>query len=408
MVIKQGPICMHPIVNTEMKIKRGIALIIVLFFFIGNVSSKITISDQANFSLITCAPGTEVYSLFGHSALRLQDESKGVDVVFNYGLFSFQSENFYWNFSRGYTDYLLGVQRYNDFIQEYVFEDRTVLQQQLNLTENQKQALLDLLLTNLEPENRIYRYNYFTNNCASKLRDILQDCAGNALNYYSPPTYKTTYRKVVRRYLKPYAWTWLGTDVCLGSPADKAITFWETMFLPDYLSEGFAKSQLNNSLLVKSSEKLNDGSDPVFNTPTLLRPFWVLMYLFLFFYVLGYLERKKGINLQYLDFGLYLFIGLAGIIISFFSFFSVHPTVYPNFNLLWAFPFHLLFSFSLLKNPNAQWKNKYRKVFAALLLIVIVLHSFQVQYFNYSLFPLFGIILLRSRFSFINVFYTFR
>lgn len=381
-----------------------IALVLVLFFLSGKINAMIDVTDSTSFSIITCAPGTEVYSLFGHSAIRLQDNQQQIDLVFNYGLFSFQSENFYWNFSRGYTDYLLGVQRYPNFIQEYIAEDRTVREQVLNLTKADKQKLLRLLMTNLEPENRVYRYNYFTNNCATKIRDILQEIVkgeGNALKYYSPNDFKTTYRKIVRTYLKPYAWTWLGTDVCLGLPADYTIYFWETMFLPDFLHDGFSKSTLRNDSFVSVSHTLNNGNDPVADTPMFLTPVWMFS-VFLFIYLmLTYLENKKHFNMKYFDFSLYFLLGLAGIVIGFFSFISVHPTVYPNLNLLWAFPLHILFSFFLLRNPNVCWKNIYRMVFGGLIVALFLFHFTQIQYINYSLFPLFGIVLLRSRFTFI-------
>lgn len=378
-------------------ILRRIALIIVLFFFVKNADALVEVSNQTNFSLITCSPGTEVYSLFGHSAIRLEDKSQDIDIVFNYGLFSFESENFYWNFSRGYTDYLLGVQRFNNFIQEYISQDRTVLQQNLNLNLEQKQQLIDLLMTNLQPENRVYRYNYFTNNCATKLRDIVLECAPKDVDFYTPVQFNTSYREVVRPYLKPYAWTWLGTDVCLGMPADYEIHYWETMFLPDYLSEGFSKSNINDAGLVKSELKLNNGSDPVLQTPLLLTPVWMFTYLFLGLLILTIIEFKRGVNLKYVDFCLYLFIGLAGIVISFFSFISVHPTVYPNLNLLWAVPFHVIFAFFLLKNSNKTWKLLYRKLFGGLVILVFAIHLFEIQYINYSLFPVFGSILLRSK-----------
>ena len=132
-------------------------------------------NDSIRLSLLTCAPGEEIYSLFGHTAIRYENPSQGIDAVFNYGLFSFNTPNFIFRFSLGETDYQLGVTDYEHFAAEYAFYGRSVWQQTLNLTDEEKTKLIQLLQENYRPENRVYRYNFFYDNCATRPRDKIEE-----------------------------------------------------------------------------------------------------------------------------------------------------------------------------------------------------------------------------------------
>ena len=184
-------------------------------------------NDSIRLSLLTCAPGEEIYSLFGHTAIRYENPSQGIDVVFNYGLFSFNTPNFIFRFSLGETDYQLGVTDYEHFAAEYAFYGRSVWQQTLNLTDEEKTKLIQLLQENYRPENRIYRYNFFYDNCATRPRDKVEESlqkSGSQLlfsNTYTENNETKSYRDIVHQYTKGHPWAQFGIDFCIGSQADR-------------------------------------------------------------------------------------------------------------------------------------------------------------------------------------------
>lgn len=158
-----------------------IIALILLFFFLGqSVRGQ---EDNIKVSLMTCAPGTEIYALFGHTALRYEDKARGEDWVFNYGMFSFNTPHFIYRFVKGETDYELGVTRYPYFEGSYAMRGSSVYQQTLNLTISEKQELRRLLEENYLPENRVYRYNFFYDNCTTRARDVIERCIEGKVVY---------------------------------------------------------------------------------------------------------------------------------------------------------------------------------------------------------------------------------
>ena len=154
------------------QIKR---LLVVVFVALAFNGLAFQLSDQAKVSIITCSPGNEMYSVYGHSAIRVNDPRLNYDVAFNYGIFDFSSPNFLYRFCAGQTDYLLGAYRFDTFLNEYQQDKRSVFEQELNLTAKEKQAVVDFLVWNAQPENRVYRYNFFFDNCATRVRDVIAD-----------------------------------------------------------------------------------------------------------------------------------------------------------------------------------------------------------------------------------------
>ena len=192
--------------------------------------------DSVKVSLLTCAPGTEIYALFGHTALRYEDPAHGQDIVFNYGIFDFNTPNFIFRFVKGETDYKLGVAPYESFEWQYAMRGSSVYQQTLNLTSAEKQKLWDLLEENYRPENRVYRYNFFYDNCTTRARDRFEECIDGKVTY---PEGKEglSFRDIVHQYTKGHEWDELGIDMCLGSEADVPIDARKQMFAPFYLLE---------------------------------------------------------------------------------------------------------------------------------------------------------------------------
>ena len=190
-------------------------------------------NDSIRLSLLTCAPGEEIYSLFGHTAIRYEDPVNGIDAVFNYGLFSFNTPNFILRFSLGETDYQLGATDYAHFAAEYAFDGRSVWQQTLNLSKEEKAELIRLLQENYLHENRVYRYNFFYDNCATRPRDKIEESIDGKVIYPAEPQDGSlSFRDIVHQYCKGHPWARFGIDLCIGSEADRPITQRQMMFAP--------------------------------------------------------------------------------------------------------------------------------------------------------------------------------
>ncbi len=196
-------------------------------------------------SLLTCSPGDELYSSFGHSAIRVrQVEPAGQDVVFNYGTFDFSAPNFYGKFVMGrLDDYYLSVTTFPGFLREYDYFQRDVREQILDLNEAQQQRLVQYLWTEADPSNRFYSYEFFFNNCATKIRDAFEASLGDQLVWDGTvkPEEKT-FRSLIDEYVYPLPWADFGIDLALGSVIDKDATEREEQFLPDYMEAAFAKA----------------------------------------------------------------------------------------------------------------------------------------------------------------------
>ena len=234
-------------------------------------------NDSIRLSLLTCAPGEVIYTLFGHTAIRYENPSQGIDVVFNYGLFSFDIPNFALRFSLGETDYRLGVIDYPHFAGEYAYFGRSVWQQTLNLNNEEKAELIRLLQENYRPENRIYRYNFFYDNCATRPRDLIEKSIDGTLQYADDMTDTDSgisFRDLLHKYSKGHPWSRFGMDLCMGSQADKTINRRLMMFVPFYVQEYFNQARIVNKegetrplvlneekIIVTGSEEAEQPSD---------------------------------------------------------------------------------------------------------------------------------------------------
>ena len=211
---------------------------------------KRVIPDSIRISLLTCASGEEIYSLFGHTAIRYENYTRGIDAVFNYGIFNFNAPNFILRFALGETDYQLGVTDYERFAAEYYYLERDVWQQELNLTPAEKKKLVALLEENYRPENRVYRYNFFYDNCATRPRDLIEKSIDGTLQYADNMTDTntgTSFRDLLHKYSKGHPWSRFGMDLCMGSQADKPISRRLMMFVPFYVQDYFNTARIIGS-----------------------------------------------------------------------------------------------------------------------------------------------------------------
>jgi len=346
-------------------------------------------------SLLTCTPGQELYSTFGHSALRVTDSSAGTDIIYNYGTFDFNDPAFYSKFVRGKLLYFVSVDKFEKFLEEYKYEQRGIIEQVLNLSCLEKEKLFGALQENAREENKYYKYDFVYDNCTTRLRDIVPKNTNGPVTIKNIlPRNGVTFRNLIHEYLdKSYQyWSKLGIDILLGSPIDKKISNSEAMFLPDYLLKGFDNATLNKKPLVsEKTEILKPALQP--NKTPLLSPFAVFAILFLGVAVLSFFKNTKKF-FSVFDFILFFFSGVMGILILFMWFGTDHPECRNNFNLAWAFPAHFVIVFFIYKKWN--WLRHYFLFNSILLLLLLVLWTWVPQEMNNALIPVVCLLLLRS------------
>lgn len=351
--------------------------------------------DSIRFSLLTCGAGEEIYSLFGHTAIRYENFTRGIDAVFNYGIFSFNTPNFILRFTLGETDYQLGVTSYKQFAYEYTWTGRDVWQQTLNLNAEEKKKLLALLEENYLPQNRIYRYSFFYDNCATRPRDQIERAVQGTLEYADDMTSFQTgisFRDIVHQYTIGHSWARFGIDLCLGSQADKDITRRQMMFAPFYLKDFLAKAQLKNAQgmerpLVSSEDHIIQSPQQTSTeeAPSPLQTAFLLFTIVTIATAYGIYRRK---SLWLLDLLLFLAAGVAGCILAFLASFSQHPAVSPNYLLFLFHPLHLLCLPWMIKRVRKKEKSIYMWANIIVLTFFILLWGIIPQEFNLAVLPL--------------------
>ena len=350
-------------------------LLIFLSFLIfqSRVHSQ-TLSPEATVSILTCNPGTDVYSMYGHTAIRVNDPSTGIDAVFNYGVFSFESPNFIYRFAKGQTDYLMVGQKYGSFLPEYNEDKRSVYEQVLNLSPEGRIKLFQALIENAKLENREYRYNFFMDNCATRVRDMIERNAGGVVRFTEDHPSKS-YRDLIKEFHHSFRWIDLGIDLLVGKMAEQKASSYGQMFLPEYLQDQFGKAEITIDgkvqPLVLETRTLVEYPNTKLNAdlPWPAIVFGLVFLLVTGISVRGFLRKTKT---DWLDYWLFGLTGFAGLIIGWVTLYSEHPAMSPNFNLLWAFPANLFFAFGW---KFKKWRPKTRFYFwfaGALLLISFV------------------------------------
>lgn len=313
-----------------------------------HAQTQFNFSDSTKISLLTCSPGDALYSTFGHSAIRVYDPMTSMDAVFNWGIFEFDTPNFYWKFMRGKLLYKMGGQRFVDFYSEYQYLQRSVVETPIMLPVEAKRKLLNTIETNYLPENRKYKYDFFFDNCATRIRDVVE----RAL----PITYADTSRtiKPLRRLLDEYLvempWSDFGIDLILGLPTDQKGTFRYEMFLPDYLGKNLPHARYQGKPITGPEVKLLPAAPlPKYKG---LRPFALMSIVMLLWVATGFLKYKLPVN--FLDRFFFLVIGLAGCLMLFLWFSTDHLATKDNFNVLWANPFYF-FALGSLRGKRKYW-----------------------------------------------------
>ena len=321
-------------------------------------------ADEARFSLITCSPGDEAYSLFGHTALRYVDEESGVDKVYNYGYFSFDTPNFVWRFILGQTDYLVASVPFEYFIPEYVERGSMVVEQVLNLTPSQVRSLYRLLEENCRLRNRVYRYNYFYANCTTKARDKFLESLGNGCSivYMQPEVPLPTFREALRSMTASHPWYSFGIDLLMGSDVDEPATPEQLQFIPANLMNDLGNACITdaeggNVPAVKETNILAQENKPVAPRNN-LTPFNASLLLLLFTFIVMLCELRSKRTFWGYDFVLMTVQGLGGCLLLFMALCSEHPAVDANFVMLLINPLALILMpfliYRIIKHKSLQ------------------------------------------------------
>ena len=339
------------------KMKKGL-LYIVLTFILSVVNAtagaqSMRNPDSIQISLLTCSPGKEVWAQYGHTAIRYYDKESGEDLAINYGIFSLDQTYFIPRFVLGMTDYRMGVQPMDMFLAQYSYEERGVVEQVLNLSAEDKEVIYKALQENMKPENVVYRYNYFFDNCTTRARDMLVNHLHGKV-VYPPAEEDATFRSMIHKWNNKYEWSQFGEDLLLGVNADRKTTKSEQQFLPENLRSDFDKAKYNGKPLVKETNVLLDAETEVAEPVFPLSPLSVaLIFAVISLVMMLFSYRRQQVYWAW-DLALMLTSGLMGIIF-FVMIFSQHPCVSLNFILLFFNPLPLFFLYSTIKKKKVIW-----------------------------------------------------
>jgi hypothetical protein len=328
------------------------------------------LTENTAVRLLTLSPGDELYSNFGHSAIWIEDQSLSLSVVFNYGTFDFNTPNFYMKFTRGKLNYKLSAGSIRGMLYSAKRENRSLISQEMSLTVAQKNKLYDLLRINMKPENVFYQYDFFYDNCSTRIRDIFEDVLGEDLTWTREAEDKT-FRNFIDIYLAEKHWQDFGIDLVLGQPTDKVMTKRDEMFLPDYLMYHFDAARVNGEPLVGSTETLFQAKEDKTESSFSLKPVHVTWFICLLGIFLSIQHHKRGWNDRIFDRVLFFLTGLIGCIIFFLWFLSDHIATVNNWNMAWAIPINVFMGFFLFHKPAKRWQTIYYAIMGTVCFLIL-------------------------------------
>jgi hypothetical protein len=378
---------------------------LVVFAFIASVSNAQTLSPEATISILTVAPGSELYSTFGHSAIRIRDPRQGLDFNFNYGAFDFRTKGFYVKFLRGTLPYQISGNYFENDVAGWSQENRAVIEQVLNLSQNQKQGVFDFLQNNYLPQNREYAYKFFYDNCSTRLRDVLRRVCKDSLQLSKTLHADSSYRQWIDLYARKNEKLWadFGMDLAIGEPSDEKTGANGAMFLPDNLMDGFDAAKINRDgkwqPLVLSKQLINRDMLAVADkekeliTPNIL--FWTL-FLFIFGYTAFQFKNESKSFL--FDKILFTISGVFGWFIFLLWFFTDHGVTENNLNIIWTYPLLFPIAFLFKKERSRAWLSKHFLAYGIILLFFLAAWNFFPQEINYALIPVVLMLCVRAFF----------
>jgi hypothetical protein len=388
--------------------KRATAILsILLFVGISQHTSAQNLSEKTEISIITCDPGNELYTTFGHSALRVRDPLSRIDKVYNYGTFNFETPNFYLKFTKGQLDYMLTVSYYKHFIVSYMKEKRAIREQVLNLTPEQIYDTYVFLENNALPENMYYRYDFFFDNCATRVKDVLKKTLKDDIVLPENKTAdKKSFKELIRPYLKGKDWERFGIHLCLGQPANEIATAEESTFLPDHLEQVFDHTQIriNGSMMpiVKDKRVLFTPKEKLTAESGFFSPFLIFSLILLLTLILSFVEYKKERWFMLLDKTLFFVFGFLGIVILFVWFGTEHKAVVNNWNVLWAMPLWFVAAFMIKRKNNKAFLRIFMLVMTFILALSLIIDLSFYDIFDVAAIPVIVALGLRSGMFYLN------
>jgi hypothetical protein len=372
----------------------NIFFLLVLIFFSPNIyANELENKNRYKISILSIGEGPSLVDAFGHTAIRVKDSELKNYVVFNFGVYDFNSPNFYSNFVKGRPEYKLGIQNYNNLTQNYIRQKRYIVEHQLNLDQNSIKIIIDLLVEKLN--DPYYIYDYFRDNCTTRAADIVIDKTNNKFKDNKLESESIlSYRDLIHGKINENSWAALGIDLCLGAIIDKKINTRETFFLPENLMNYL---DLYEGDIIKRNIIYSPESEISYreNFPS---PLLINLILSLIIVVITIFNFKSNKWNKSLDTLIFLISGSIGILIIYLWFFSNHFAGAQNFNFLWAFPFNFALIFAIYKNKIPNWSIGYIKLLIILIILLFLHWTTGVQKYNLTLLPIFVALLIRYSF----------
>ena len=385
-----------------MKSYQIISLFFLLIIFLPAkmIAQEIKLSDTAEVSILTMGPGDVLNDSFGHSAFRVKDTKQNIDVVYNYGVYDFNTPNFYLKFAQGKLLYTLDRNNFSPFYNYYAKQNRWIKEQVLNLNSTEKQDIFNFLQNNFKPENRSYKYDFFFDNCATKIRDVLVVVLKNKISYQdSVDNNSYTFRELIQKNVDWNTWGSFGMDIAIGAVVDQKATLWEYQFLPEYVFKEADKAKLNRGQekisLVKTTINLFINTPKENKSNFFTSPLFIMGLLAFIILGITYKDFKNKTRSRWLDVSVYSITGIIGVLLLLLWFATDHYTTHNNYNLLWAFPLSLFFVLAISKKNPKPWLKRY-VFFQILMLTLLSIHWITgIQVFTYGLIPLLIALLVR-------------
>lgn len=373
-------------------------LFLLLPFFVSGQNAPL--SEDAKISILTIGPGTNLNDAFGHNAFRVQDQAIGLDKTYDYGRYNFETPNFYLKFAQGKLLYEVGSNNFQPFLNYYKRQDRWVKEQLLTLTSQEKKKLYAFLENNAKPENKKYKYDFFYDNCATRMRDVLQNVLGERLHFSDNHiTESYTFRQLIQKNVHWNTWGSMGMDVAIGAVVDVPAKPLEYQFLPEYVYHGVANAEIiTRDLripLLRENTVLYNASEKTQSPDYLTSPVFIFSLLALA--ILGFTIRdiQRGKRTRSIDGIIFSITGLIGIFLFLLWFATDHSATANNYNVLWAFLFNVFVVYAVTRKDPKPWVRKY-VFFLILLMVLLIMHwATGVQNFAYALIPILIALVIR-------------
>ena len=365
----------------------------LIFFSINIYANELQDKNRYKMSILTIGEGPSLVDAFGHTAIRVKDEELKNDVVFNFGVYDFNSPNFYSNFVKGRPEYKLAIQNYYNLTQNYVRQKRYIVEHQLNLDQNSIKIIIDLLVEKLN--DPYYIYDYLRDNCTTRAADIIIDKTNNKFKDEKLESEDIlSFRELIHGKINENSWAALGIDLCLGAIIDKKIKTRETFFLPENLMnylDLYEGDIIKKNIIYKPESAISYQE----NIPS---PLIINLIISLIIVAVTIFNFKRSKWNKSLDTLIFLISGSIGILIIYLWFFSNHFAGAQNFNFLWAFPLNFALIFAIYKNKIPNWSIGFIKLLIIMIILLFLHWATGVQKYNLTLLPIFVALLIRYSF----------